>query len=224
MKSARWSHILFISLILVACSGKQPPAESLLSSSGQRTIICWGDSLTAGNEDGSGVTYPDVLAQLSGDAVLNRGVGSQTSGQILARAKGERIQADISIIWIGRNNSDHPEQVLSDIESLVEMLPPPKHFLVLSVLNSYHAAIGRKEYSNIRSINNALEHKYGEHYLDVRSILLSQYDWRDPVDLIDDWLGIVPSSLRYDNVHLNARGYEIVGRSVFDRLRHLKYL
>jgi lysophospholipase L1-like esterase len=33
---------------------------------GTYQIAAWGDSLTAGNEDGSGITYPNQLAALTG--------------------------------------------------------------------------------------------------------------------------------------------------------------
>ena len=47
-------------------------------------IVCWGDSMTAG-AGGSGTTYPNVLATLTGHMVRNRGVGGETSVTITAR-------------------------------------------------------------------------------------------------------------------------------------------
>lgn len=52
-----------------------------------RTIVCWGDSLTAGT-GGNGTTYPDVLARLSGREVVNMGVGGETATTIAARQGG----------------------------------------------------------------------------------------------------------------------------------------
>jgi len=49
------------------------------------TAICWGDSLTQGGEDGSGVTYETVLATLVPLTLTNNGIGGQTSTMIAAR-------------------------------------------------------------------------------------------------------------------------------------------
>ena len=48
-------------------------------------IVCWGDSMTAG-AGGGGITYPGVLATLTGRTVHNRGVGGETSVTITARS------------------------------------------------------------------------------------------------------------------------------------------
>lgn len=65
---------------------------------GKQAIVCWGDSLTAGAGghialDGAttispAVTYPKVLAELSGREVINMGVGGETATTIAARQGG----------------------------------------------------------------------------------------------------------------------------------------
>ena len=56
-------------------------------------ILCIGDSMTQGNQDGTGVTYPDELQKLLSEAghpgsVTNFGAGGETSVTITARAGG----------------------------------------------------------------------------------------------------------------------------------------
>lgn len=56
-------------------------------------ILCAGDSMTQGNQDGTGVTYPDELQKLLSaaghpGAVTNFGAGGETSVTITARAGG----------------------------------------------------------------------------------------------------------------------------------------
>ena len=56
-------------------------------------ILCIGDSMTQGNQDGTGVTYPDELNKLLSAAghpgtVTNFGAGGETSVTITARAGG----------------------------------------------------------------------------------------------------------------------------------------
>lgn len=50
-------------------------------------IICWGDSMTEGT-GGDGVTYPDVLAELSGAIVKNYGVYNDFASTVAARSGG----------------------------------------------------------------------------------------------------------------------------------------
>lgn len=56
---------------------------------GSNAIVCWGDSMTAGNE---GITdegtYPVILQSQIGPVVINEGIGGQTSTQIGVRQGG----------------------------------------------------------------------------------------------------------------------------------------
>ena len=51
-------------------------------------IVSFGDSLTQGNQDGTGNTYPKYLTDLIGEAVYNAGVGGEDSLQIASRQGG----------------------------------------------------------------------------------------------------------------------------------------
>jgi hypothetical protein len=52
-------------------------------------IVCWGDSMTAGNEGITDIgTYPASLQAKIGPSVINQGVGGQTSTQIGVRQGG----------------------------------------------------------------------------------------------------------------------------------------
>lgn len=73
---------------LCGCAGSKDPSGPGSGGSGPLgayPITAWGDSLTQGNEDGTGITYPKQLAALTGQTVTNRGIGSQTSSQIAVR-------------------------------------------------------------------------------------------------------------------------------------------
>lgn len=97
-------------------------------------VATWGDSLTAGNEDGTGVTYPNVLASLLNTTVFNGGVGGQTSSQILTRFQARPdLWGNFTVIWSGRNDVPF-STVLPNIQAIVNSLPSPQRFVVLSVL------------------------------------------------------------------------------------------
>ena len=70
---------------ITGCSNVKPQTPTQPSAA----IVCWGDSMTAGDE---GVAdqgqYPQMLQQQIGQAVVNMGVGGQTSTQIGVREGG----------------------------------------------------------------------------------------------------------------------------------------
>lgn len=72
-------------------------------------IQCWGDSLTYGDQDGTGVSYPAKLAELLGVPTVNHGIGSQTSKQISMRNGGRVATVTISgnQITTGENTVTH---------------------------------------------------------------------------------------------------------------------
>lgn len=73
---------------------KEVKKEEPEKKPGEGMIIeCWGDSLTVGF-NGDGVTYPDVLAELSGAQVRNYGVSGETSLEIAARQGGIPMQVN----------------------------------------------------------------------------------------------------------------------------------
>lgn len=179
-------------------------------------IAAWGDSLTYGNQDGTGTTYPSVLAQLTTRSVYNGGVSGESSTQIAARMLDDTSRyGDLTIIWAGRNNSEDESAVLGDIASMVAVLPEPKHFLVLSILNAcYEGNIESTAYSQIIALNQALQAAYPNNYLDIRSLLVAQYDPSSPEDVFDHSIDVPPTSLRFDNLHLNAAGYTFVAGQI----------
>lgn len=89
--------------LLVSCGGGDPepttepdgtqaqtqPSQSDAPAAGPVTsLVCWGDSLTAGS-GGDGTTYPDTLADLTGLPVFNGGVPGERSAGIAARQGGQ---------------------------------------------------------------------------------------------------------------------------------------
>ncbi|ETX26470.1 SGNH/GDSL hydrolase family protein, partial [Roseivivax isoporae] len=76
-------------------------------------IQCWGDSLTFGNQDGTGTSFPDELATLTGILIFNRGIGGQTSKQIAMRQGGNvaRVTVTGNTISSGANTITHIDAV-----------------------------------------------------------------------------------------------------------------
>lgn len=163
--------------------------------------VAWGDSLTDGNQDGSGVTYPNVLATLYGTpvAIINDGVGGNTSSQILTRFLAAPTTWGLgTLIWSGRNDYDNGALVQSNIATMVGDLTTP-HYLVLSIINGEYATyeyVGGVGYNQIVAINSALSSTYGSRYLDVRAMLVAAYNPANGADVLDHTHDVPPFTLR----------------------------
>jgi lysophospholipase L1-like esterase len=173
-------------------------------------IACWGDSLTAGS---GGTPYPAQLAALLGAAnVYNGGVSGDTSATTAQRMTAASSMAGyFTIIWVGRNNV-YSGTVLNDIATMVASLSTPRHFVVMSILNSSAEPKGNPVYNAILSLNQQIAATYPNNYLDIRSFLVSQYNPSSAQDLTDYNNDVVPTSIRADSLHLNTTGYGIIAK------------
>jgi lysophospholipase L1-like esterase len=183
-------------------------------------IICWGDSLTAGVGVSFGRSYPRILQSVMGGDILNEGVGGETSTQIKNRflAASRNYPRPFAIIWAGRNNVENEKAVESDIAAMVSSLPADSRYLVVGIINGDlpkdHR--GEEDYNHIIAINTHLLSVYGDRYVAIRERLVALYDKRQPDDMRDYDLDIIPSSLRSDGIHLNDKGYALVATYLFE--------
>lgn len=181
-------------------------------------IICWGNSLTAGNPNNlTSGNYPMVLSSLTGTNVINRGISGETSTQIRTRMIADVSTYNFSvIICAGRNNFADSTTVLADIAAMVAALPHAR-YVVLSIPNSTSELNPSTGYSQIIALNNRLSALYGSHYLDVRSYLVSQYNPGIPQDVTDHGNDVPPSSLRADGLHYNTAGYSAFANYIYSQ-------
>lgn len=183
---------------LVAQSNTSPPAVPVPLPSNQYSVAAWGDSFTAGGEDGTGVNYPAVLASITGFSVFNGGIGGQTSTKIASRMLASPAMHPLcQILWAGRNNYAATFTVLSDTASMVRV-SPPNCFLVLAILNGEYPneLKGQTGWAQIKDLNAALAAAYPDHYLDIRTLLIDSFDPANALDVWDHNNNVPPSSLR----------------------------
>ena len=178
-------------------------------------IIAWGDSLTKGQGEVKS-TYPGILQQLSSARIVNEGVNGQTSTEISARmADAKDLYKYPVIIWAGRNNYKRPEQVKADISDMVSKLGHT-HYLILGILNGDKLSERKGEtgYNTITKLNADLAIIYGEHFIDIRPYLVSQYNPQSDADLKNFNDDVPPVSLRNDDLHLNSGGNKWVAEKI----------
>lgn len=167
-----------------------------------------------------GDSFPSQFTRLTGTPTLNRGVGGQTSTQIRTRFFAEpELFGERAIFWVGRNNYFFPDAVKLDIAAMVAALTNDD-FVILGVLNgdyNSNETKGALGYNVITGLNADLSAAYGEHFIDIRQILVDSYKTNSIGDIADNVAGLVPRSLRLDGIHLNRDGVAIVARTVADR-------
>jgi lysophospholipase L1-like esterase len=212
MRSSKAISFVFV----LACNYARASAITQIYS-----IATWGDSLTMGGQ-GGGVPYPTALATLEpGHVLFNGGNSGDTSSQIATRMLADPAKYRYTIIiWAGRNDYTTPNTVKANIAAMVAALPSPKQFLVLAVLNGEAASeySGGANYAIITQLNADLAALYPQKYLDIRALLVAQFNPVIPQDVIDHGHDIPPSSLRFDILHLNTAGYAYVAQQVAAKL------
>ncbi|TSD67353.1 hypothetical protein FFF34_008155 [Inquilinus sp. KBS0705] len=187
------------------------------------TIVGWGDDLTYG-VGGRDTTYLTELAKLTGLQTYNMGAFSETSTQIKERMiSDESLHVYPTIIWAGRYNTWHQETIKNDIAEMVASLGH-SNYLILGLINADNGleSKGRDNYNRIISINKALAGIYSDHFLDIRTYLVAQYNPQDAFDVKDHTLDIVPRSLRNGLLNLNAKGYRMVAGQVNTKINILR--
>jgi len=121
-------------------------------------------------------------------------------------------EAQINVFWMGNNFYD-PPGLESDLAKCIAFLST-RRFIVLSLPNAGDEGIGTTSYDLLAEINAALARAYPDNFIDIRRILINNYDPTDPQDVQDHDNDIPPTSLRNDNWHLNDKGYGIVARQI----------
>ena len=162
---------------------------------------------------------PNLQLLYPGRVVFNGGVAGQTSTEIATRelADAGAHSTWINIFWYGQNNEDDPERIKADVAASVASLAPGNtHFIVMSVVNKANAdeMKGTAAYGTILRLNSELAAIYPQNYLDIRSFLVSQISPGNAQDLEDFQNDVPPTSLRFDEIHLNNDGSVVVAKRV----------
>lgn len=144
---------------------------------------------------------------------------------------GESVQVDssikyrscIPIIFMGTNGDwTSPKDLISQIESFIDnqYSMGTERYLVLGL-----TAGTREERSELEK---AMKAHFGKRYINLREYLSTKALDDAGIEATDNdkkqiALGMVPESLRFDEVHLNATGYKLVGKYVYKHMQELGY-
>jgi hypothetical protein len=185
-------------------------APAPLPSTASSDIALWGDSMVPGVA--RAFQYVDPARQ-----VYDGGIPGETSIQIAARQLADTAHTHwINVFWYGHNNPTAAAQIKADIAASVAHLAPGNtSFIVMSVVNQDPREVrGTPGYQILIDLNSELAATYPQNYLDIRAFLVQQSnpgDWQEAQDLQED---VPASSLRFDAIHLNGHGSEMVARRI----------
>ncbi len=160
-------------------------------------ILAFGDSLTYGYRVDSDKNYPSILSNLLQSEVINAGVNGETTKEGLKRLPKllKRYKPQILIICEGGNDllrSKKFSDIKANLAKMIELAQKEKIFVVL-------IGVPYLEY---------LRYSTASFYYD----LAKEYN----VPLESDALAQIlnDNSLKVDEVHPNAKGYEILSNAL----------
>jgi acyl-CoA thioesterase-1 len=166
-------------------------------------IIAFGDSLTAGYGASAGEDYPSRLASLIGSPVPNAGVSGDTTEAALARLDADVLSHDPRIVIIGLGGNDYLRGVpISTTEANLRA--------IIRKINQRGAMVALLGF-RFPSLNANYEEMYSRVGAEEKSLLISRV-----------LRGILTDpSLKSDEIHPNARGYQLMAERVSGPLKKL---
>lgn len=209
----------------VLSSNSSSPIQVLMSG---ETIVCIGDSLVygLGLYDHLTQAWPYRIGQiLQGATVINRGVNSTTTANILTDLQNNVISPSTkSFVLLGGRNDINQGIALSttqaNISGIVNYFGSSK-YLILTVPYQDDADPAINLPSTVaatQAVNNWLLSAYPGHVININTILAANADPASVGDATDVSGNITPRSLRLDGLHLNPVGNSILAQSTLQQL------
>ncbi|HZF07940.1 MAG TPA: GDSL-type esterase/lipase family protein [Thermoanaerobaculia bacterium] len=194
MKRAALS-LLFVCL-LAACGGPPPNLDSP-----GHTIVCLGDSITAGVGAAPEESYPARLAERLGRPVVNAGVSGDTAADGLSRVPDVLAQDP----WLGDRRAGGQRSLAPGADR--------------GDRDPLRAVVERLLAAKVVPVLVEVRGPFGHRYRDLFARL--HHDYKAP--LVDGVLGdiLTDPSLKSDEVHPNAAGYRKLAEGVAEKIEPL---
>lgn len=191
-------HVVFILLLLTACSSSVPQLPPLAPDS---VILAFGDSLTYGNGVGEDDSYPAVLEQLTGYTVVNAGVPGEETPQGLKRLPQllEEYEPALLVLCHGGNDMIRKRNLTTtaaNLRAMIEMAQQRGISVILLGVPNFGLFLSSAEFYE----------QIAEEY---------QLPFNDEIipDIESD------NGLKSDAIHPNKAGYRIIAEAVVNLLK-----
>jgi len=165
------------------------------------TVVCFGDSLTAGVGAEPDQSYPDQLERRIGRPVVNAGVSGDTTGSALLRLERDVLDRDPRVVLITLGGNDlmqgvPPEEALANLERVVEAIHRRGALVVVGGVSL-----------------PLVDRGYGEVYQELRE----RTGCLVIANVLDGVIG--RPALMSDRIHPNARGYAVIAERFHEAVR-----
>lgn len=194
--------VITTGVLLTACSSASPSHQKISKGS---LVIALGDSLTYGYGADHSAAYPNVLSKLTGWNVKNEGINGNTSQDVLDRLDGIIAQKP-KLVLLGIGGNDvlrrvNPSVTKENINQIIKRLQDANIAVVLIAQPHLSAsALFGKASDNPIYEDIAKQHKV-------------------PL-FADEWSSILSDkSLKSDEIHANAQGYQKFAESIQNYLK-----
>jgi hypothetical protein len=203
-------------------------------------LVAWGDSLSNGTFS-RGVGIQSDATGRAFRYVDEQGNSGETTSQIASRMLADTTHHDlVQSMWPGRNDINNAAQTV-DVTAIkagnASMVAAAQvrsnKYVVLGVTNaninagalySNSEAVGTPIGDAVVALNNDLAALYGDHFLDIRSLIVSQGLLGDANDQADAAAGVPPRSKMDDDVHFSAAFHNsYIGPQIELKLQALGY-
>ena len=132
----------------------------------------------------------------------------------------EKDSDSIQIIWIGQNGIwSNEDELVSMYRAAIRHMKTDRYILI---------GLTSESESSRATLEKKMQLEFGEKYLNMRKYLV-QYGLRDAGltatsnDTTQISQGMVPESLRADDIHFNELGYASIAKAVYTRGKYLGY-
>lgn len=208
MKLFKHFSLLILLLILSACQNESTTQQRLPSTA---TVLALGDSLTKGYGASPEQSYPSLLGKKTQWRVINAGINGNTSAQALERLPAllDQHHPDFVLISIGGNDflqRIDEQKTKANIQAIVDTLKAQNIPMLLIGIPSYglQAALGHPK-----------DHPMYQQIANDNNLPLLSHAWGDVLK---------KDSLKSDQVHPNAQGYQEFTQTLLKALRQQGFL
>ena len=198
---SQFIKIIFIAIGLIIVG----PIDRIFADDpqAQKTIICFGASLTAGDGAEEGFDYPSQLAQMVNIPVINAGVRGNSTQDELQRLQEDVLQKNPKIVVITQRLNDLTSQIprkdsLNNLEAIIDQI---QDFGAKVVLVTFEVQEFKETY-----------------FKDIRNLAKRKH-----VLIIPDVLKGIESDPQYmhDKIHPNNQGYKVIAQRIFKEITPL---
>ena len=167
------------------------------------TVVCFGDSLTAGFGAAIGHDYPSFLSEKISLPIINTGVTGNTTADALKRLDKDvlRHNSKLVIITLGANDYFHGmplEETLANLKKIIERIK--EHGAMVVFAEVQMGVLGDPYIDDFTSLARR------EHILLIPNILSG---------IIDN------PQYKHDNIHPNDEGYKIMADRIYQHVKGL---